>query len=942
MASVAAASVVRQIGSLYEGSSVAGMSDRELLERFDAERDAAGDAAFAALVAHHGPMVLAVCTEILGDRHHAEDAFQAVFLVLAKKARAVRDPHLLGNWLYGVALRTSRHARARLARKRSGEQAGSMAQAHSTAWFPSAEQVSLAREDSALLHAEIESLPRAFRLPIVLCYLEGLTINDAARRLRCSHGTIRSRMARAREKLRRGLVRRGVTLSAAALAGALSSRSAPAAIAYQLQETTTRSAISFATGHSAAPVSAVAQEVLRSMLCHKLRVIAMSLLFLAAGAAGARFLAQPLARSDEPKTTQVVGPARLKADATDRVPHAGQMFVAGRVFDPTGKEMSGVTVEIIGRVREPWVPTTPEPERHRLLGRGVSAAGGRFRFEASRTSAVHYFEVHALAAAPGFGLGWAELNPNAAEPTAEIRLQPEQTIRGKLFDVNGQPAAQVKLQIWSVGRPTKIGTFDGISFGIAHPPAGLSNWPRPITSDEQGRFSLAGISRDVTVGFTVRDKRFAEHNFRVETDARDGPKEFSQTLQPATVIEGKVVAADTGKPIASAAIRVSGVHVISDQNGHYAANVPPAAGIKLEVFPPEGQPYLAITDKGTYPKGTVKTTKDIKLPRGVVFRGKVIEQGSGRPIAGASVQWIAARSRDGVIEGWQAVVVTKADGSYEIVVEPGRGHLFVYGPTAGYILEVIGSGMLFAAKSGGERYYAHDIIPYETTPGETAKEMNAELRPGKIVKGRLIGPSGESVDKAEIVALLHFNYFHVNWRGDLTIHAREGSFELHGLDPDHPTRVSFLDAEHEWGATTELSGKDAGKELTIQLQPCGRAKARFVGPDGKPVARRASQLEFLGTSGPPRFTRNPEAKLELAADATYVPNLDRTHYWHGPYSDADGRITLPDLIPGATYRITDSSTMNVENKGVQVRRDFTVKPGETVDLGDILIEKPQG
>ena len=143
------------------------------------------------------------------------------------------------------------------------------------------------------------------------------------------------------------------------------------------------------------------------------------------------------------------------------------------------------------------------------------------------------------------------------------------------------------------------------------------------------------------------------------------------------------------------------------------------------------------------------------------------------------------------------------------------------------------------------------------------------------------------------------------------------------------------------GCDSELSGKDAGKELTIQLQPCGRAKARFVGPDGKPVARRASQLEFLGTSGPPSFTRNPGAKLELAADATYVPNLDRTHYWHGPYSDADGRITLPDLIPGAMYRITDSSTMNVENKGVQVRRDFTVKPGETVDLGDILIERPE-
>ena len=78
----------------------------------------------------------------------------------------------------------------------------------------------------------------------------------------------------------------------------------------------------------------------------------------------------------------------------------------------------------------------------------------------------------------------------------------------------------------------------------------------------------------------------------------------------------------------------------------------------------------------------------------------------------------------------------------------------------------------------------------------------------------------------------------------------------------------------------------------------------------------------------------------LAADATYMPNVDRMHYWNGPFTDADGRITLPALIPGAWYRISDRSTMNDRDKGAQVRKDFTVKPGETLDLGDILIEKP--
>src|SRR5580692_9128335 len=111
MAQVLTTSVVRQIQSLFDGGSVAGLTDRQLLERFVARRDHTAEDAFAALVTRHGPMVLGVCRQLLGDHQHAEDAFQAVFLVLARRSRSVRDPDLLGNWLYGVALRTARKAK---------------------------------------------------------------------------------------------------------------------------------------------------------------------------------------------------------------------------------------------------------------------------------------------------------------------------------------------------------------------------------------------------------------------------------------------------------------------------------------------------------------------------------------------------------------------------------------------------------------------------------------------------------------------------------------------------------------------------------------------------------------------------------------------------------------------------------------------------------------
>ena len=148
-------------------------------------------------------------------------------------------------------------------------------------------------------------------------------------------------------------------------------------------------------------------------------------------------------------------------------------------------------------------------------------------------------------------------------------------------------------------------------------------------------------------------------------------------------------------------------------------------------------------------------------------------------------------------------------------------------------------------------------------------------------------------------------------------------------------------------AAIELSGKQASEDLTVQLQPCGQAKARFVGPNGKPVAKFQAwpYFQIIMAPGPDRNSLSKQDQAKLAADAAFLSNVDPKHYRsQGPQAlvtDAEGKITLPDLIPGAPYRIVDWSTANVEGKGVQTRKDFTVKPGETLDLGDILIEKPQ-
>jgi hypothetical protein len=212
---------------------------------------------------------------------------------------------------------------------------------------------------------------------------------------------------------------------------------------------------------------------------------------------------------------------------------------------------------------------------------------------------------------------------------------------------------------------------------------------------------------------------------------------------------------------------------------------------------------------------------------------------------------------------------------------------------------------------------------------------------GKTIRGRVFGPDGQSVAHAMMITTLHIEHFHRMWRGDLTLHARDGVFELHGVDPEKPARVFFLDSDHQWGATAEISAKQAGSDVVVRFQPCGLAKARLVGPDGRPLAKMFPHFEIVGTPGPDARDQRKQSQSMLAADAAYMPNVDRIHYSGGPFTDADGRITLPALIPGALYRISDVSTINDRDKGAQVRKDFSVQPGETLDLGDILIENPQ-
>ena len=205
----------RQLERLFRVGTVGGLTDAQLLEQFVAGDDEAAEVAFEAIVGRHGPMVLRVCRTALRDAHAAEDAFQATFLVLARKARTLGERELLGNWLYGVATRTARKAKAAAARRidRDREAAGRRSLAIDDR-PPDEGRDELGR----ILHEEIGRLPGSYRAAVVVCYLEGMTQEQAARQLHLAESTVRGRLARARKLLGHRLTRRGVSLSTGLLA----------------------------------------------------------------------------------------------------------------------------------------------------------------------------------------------------------------------------------------------------------------------------------------------------------------------------------------------------------------------------------------------------------------------------------------------------------------------------------------------------------------------------------------------------------------------------------------------------------------------------------------------------------------------------------------------------------------------------------------------------
>jgi RNA polymerase sigma factor (sigma-70 family) len=313
----------RYLRVLFDAGTVAGLTDGQLLERFAAQPGETSGLAFATLVDRHGPMVLRVCRAILRHEHEAEDAFQATFLVLVRKANSLWVRDSLGPWLYRVAYRVAVRAKMISGRRKAAER--------EVAAMASDRYYGEERSDlGPALYEEIDRLPDRYRIPIVLCDLDGGTYETAARHAGCPVGTIKSRLARGRQRLRERLTRRGL-ISASLLETVRFSDAAQATVPRALAELTAQVASRFATGTFltsevvSLPAATLAKGILRGTIMTRLKWIGMILAavtlatgagVLTFGASGSQDPVLPTTQRSHPEggVGSAAGPVRSVAD----------------------------------------------------------------------------------------------------------------------------------------------------------------------------------------------------------------------------------------------------------------------------------------------------------------------------------------------------------------------------------------------------------------------------------------------------------------------------------------------------------------------------------------------------------------------------------------------------------------------------------------------------
>jgi RNA polymerase sigma factor (sigma-70 family) len=959
MAAPPLGAALRQIRRLACPNHDAERADRHLLHDFVSRRD---EAAFEALVRRHGSLVLRVCQQVLHHDHDAEDAFQATFLIFARRGAAIRKGETLAGWLHKVAFHVASKVRRGATRRRTHE-------SRVRPMTPNDPAPELSwHEVQAILHEEIQRLPEGWKAPFALCVLEGKSRPDAARQLGWKEGTVSSRLARARERLRQRLTRRGVTLSAVLAALAISEGECQAAPAVLIGSTVT-TALGAAAGSS--HVRTLAEGVLRAMHATKLKTTA-TLLAVALLTASMGFLTYHTRAAKQPEATP-----QAKAEAVKSQPKRATL--TGTVVDEAGKAVAGAEVEL-KHAKEP--------------ARTMSKADGTFELSA----AILPRSSFRLLARHGERLGYLSVDGSELKFWQSLRvvLKAPHRVEVAVADAQGRPLAGAQAGVFS----------DYVIVAQA-------------VSDAQGRATLR-VPADCPVECVYAWKHGLGFDYRSYLKSRDTSDRHAKApAVPATAIPLKldwartlrVTAKDAdGKPIANMRLYPwyltkpgETTHInIAGAAEEFGATTNDQGVATWDWLPNwETHPVTIWPRSADHAQRRLSwdpkagDTATLVLDRLEWLRGKVTHF-NGAPAADITIQ-IDGEGYD--FDGFRGETKTGTDGRYAVRVPPNLIYLLVVmdkkwaaEPQTGFAVRpktptpdkdfvlrpatrvtgrvtlgnekkpLDGQFMILRQKGANlldrpdlelpnpqkSRRYVEASVSQTTTTGADGR-FEFHVGPGKY---NLIGPN--QVKPAEFTitdqAQVEFNFHSPREETGVVKGLVVDAASPDSKSPPVPNAVvagvyKASVAARDFALTTNAAGRFEGERrryrMVLHAKSADGKLAGMVevGPDDATVTVPLLQVATARGRLLDGETGEPLAGREIVYGVN-VPSGDepnapfRTAFGGRVITDRDGRFALKGLAAGQKYVVNVTIEKDRSWRGVQT---LVPEAGQAVDLGDVRL-----
>ncbi|MDY3561885.1 sigma-70 family RNA polymerase sigma factor [Gemmata sp. JC673] len=973
------AQVIRRVRKPAHAAPDVSATDQALLARFVASRD---EGAFRALVQRHGATVLVACRQVLRDPADIDDAFQATFLVLLKKApRLAADPAPLGGWLFAVAHRVAVRCRADR-RRRTAREAEAVRRTDRTtdpsdlSW----------REAAAALHEELNALPEKYRLPLLLCGVRGLTRDEAAAELGTTVGALRGHLERGRALLEKRIARRGVLLSAGWLALVMGSARAADGPPRELTDL----AVRLAKGSPSPTVAALATGAFAVIPVLKLFAAALTAAVFALGLTAGLVPPQPVtAHADDkpaPKTEKKSEPKpNTKTEVKERI-------ITGRVIGHDGRPVKA-------ELALAWLEGNPQPV-------GETGADGAFKVTVPMTRGD--WGGWLVATAPGHGIDFVAhgsvSSPRTLTPIAEVtfRLPKERPVRGRLLDQQGRPVvgATVTANEFAVynsdtsreshfrrwvtdGSRNDVPPYGDREMWYADRPKSAGS-PYTAVSDKDGRFEVAGVgekqlfhlrvhgagvaNREIIIfnqdGFDPAPLNKAAKDSEIKGLPRGGKWQLygvdpTVVLEPEKIIRGRVTGPE-GKPRVGVTVAFTRpnkrdvtrdrTEAVTDTDGKYeirGARKHP--GYMVEVPADTAAGLIACQGFADDTAGYEPITINLKCAKGVIVSGTVRNKATREPVQ--AQLYAEVMSNNPFVEKYPPFTHSASgapsnfrsdkDGRYRVVVIPGRVLLMAAAPRDEFRPPVPdpkypdafsywqARSLTFYGHGGGMSFVQGNWCKVlETKENDTALAVDIDFEPAPKTLVKVVDTDGKPVTGAYATGITHVEFARPKaTAGDtLTVYnldlpMPEPKQDIVALAMGVPKEKPgrLLAVYHDQKKLVgTLTLTTADKNPAVMLTEPGSITGRVVGKDGKPLVGLTVHVWH--------------ARREVAEAFRGLNGSDTT------VTDGNGEYRIDGLFPGQEFQLNFFRGQRRYDPGHLPPKERVQFPGQKWKMRELELE----